>query len=305
VRVDRRGLLGLGVGAAVAPAVVRAATPATERIALWPGTPPGGPPTPVPRAFRAAAVPELIVHRAARPDGRGVLVIPGGGYGFVATGNEGAEVAAVLTRFGITAFVLSYRLPLDGWRQGAAVPRQDAQRAIRLIRERAAAYRIAPGRVAVLGFSAGGHLAGMLATSTAPAYARVDAADRHSVRPNAAGLIYAVSNMEAGRSFGGSRRNLLGPAPTPAEVARFAVDRRLAGAPPLFLLAAEDDATVPVVNTLDLAAAARRARVLLETHLFARGGHGFGVRPPPRSPASLWPELFDRWLAEMFSRTAG
>ena len=302
MRVDRRGLLGLGVAAAAAPA---AALPrARERVALWPGIPPGGLVPPPAGGFRGAAVPELGVSRPIRGDGRAVLVIPGGGYGALSLDNEGAAVGERLARLGIAAFVLSYRLPLDGWREGASVPLQDAHRAIRLIRDRAAAYRIAAGRVAVLGFSAGGHLAGMLATSTAPAYPRVDAADRLPVRPNAAGLIYAVSNMEAGRSFGGSRRNLLGPAPAPAEVARFAVDRRLPGAPPLFLMAAEDDATVPVVNTLDLAAAARRARVPLEVHLFARGGHGFGARPPARSPASLWPELFDRWLAEALSRTA-
>jgi acetyl esterase/lipase len=305
VTLDRRAVLGLGAAAAIVPATARAARwPAAERLPLWPGLPSGDPPSPPLRSLRGPAVPELGVYRPMRPDGRSVLVIPGGGYGFVSLENEGADVAELLVRVGITAFVLNYRLPIDGWRDRADVPLQDAQRALRLIREFAARYRIDRARTAVLGFSAGGHLAGSLATmAQVESYRPLDAADRQSARPAAAGLIYAVSNMSAGRSFGGSRANLLGRAPAPAVVRRFAVDEHLAGAPPLFLAAAEDDPTVPIINTLDLAAAARRARVPREIHLFARGGHGFGAHPPARSPAALWPELFDRWLAEALSRT--
>ena len=305
--LDRRGLLGLGAGLAVAPGAARAAVRrAAERVALWPGLPPGDPPRPPLRAFKGPTTPEFAVYRPVRPDGRGVLVLPGGGYGFVSLETEGADVAELLARAGITAFVLNYRLPVDGWRDRADVPLQDAQRALRVIRGGAVRYRVDPARVSVLGFSAGGHLAGCLATmAQVQTYPRVDAADRLSARPAAAALMYAVSNMAAGRSFGGSRANLLGASPTPAAVRRFAVDRHLAGAPPLFLAAAGDDATVPIVNTLDLAAAARRLNVPLEVHLFARGGHGFGAHPPARSPAALWPELFDRWLAEALSRTVG
>lgn len=302
--IDRRTVLGAAAGLAATPAVAQATTvlPLAERLGLWPGEPPGGLREPR-RRFRGAALPELGVHRPTRPDGRSVLVIPGGGYGMLSIDNEGTGVAGVLTRFGITAFVLSYRLPLDGWRDGAEVPLQDAQRAVRLVRAHAVRYRVDPLRVAVLGFSAGGHLAGALATMLAT-YPPVDAADRLSTRPAAAGLMYAVSNMTAGRSRGGSRANLLGPAPSPALVRRFAVDEHLMGAPPLFLAAAEDDTTVPIVNTLDLAAAARRAGVSREVHLFAHGGHGFGATPPRGSSAALWPELYNRWLIEAFSRTA-
>ena len=304
--LDRRVLLGLGAGLAVAPATARAAArwPATERVALWPRIPPGGLLRPT-TAFQGAATPELGVYRPARPDGRGVLVIPGGGYGFVSLENEGADVAELLNRFGVTAFVLAYRLPVDGWRDRADVPLQDAQRAMRLIREGAARYRISPNRLSVLGFSAGGHLAGALTTlADYRAYPPVDAADRLSARPVAAALMYAVSNLGPGRSRGGSRANLLGPSPAPDLVQRFAVDARLAGAPPLFLAAAEDDETVPIVNTLDLASAARRAKVPREVHLFARGGHGFGAHPPVGSPAALWPELYNRWLLEALARIA-
>ena len=182
------------------------------------------------------------------------------------------------------------------------MPLQDAQRALRLIREGAARYRVDAARVSVLGFSAGGHLAGCVATmAQIQTYPRVDAADRQSAHPAAAALMYAVSNMEPGRSFGGSRRNLLGANPSPAVARHFAVDARIAAAPPLFLAACEDDATVPIVNTLDLAAAARREKIAREVHLFARGGHGFGAHAPAKSPAALWPELYDRWLAEVLN----
>lgn len=305
--VVRRDLLALPLAVGAVPAAAQVATRATwplaERFPLWPAQPPGGPPNARPRG---TVLPEVGVVRPPRPDGRGVLVVPGGGYAAVALETEGTEVAEALARQGITAFVLNYRLPIDGWRDRADVPLADAQRAMRLIRAGAARFRIDSRRVSVLGFSAGGHLAGTLATlPDHAAYRPIDAADRLPARPAAAALLYAVSNLEPGRSRGGSRANLLGPAPDIHVVARLAVDRHLTGAPPLFLAAAEDDATVPIVNTFDLAAAARRARVPVETHVFQRGGHGFGVRLPRTAPASLWPDLYARWLAETLSAAAG
>lgn len=299
----RRDLLALPALAMVPAAVSGQGRPTApvERLPLWPGDPPGGPP---PAGARGTISPSLHVYRPARPDGRAVLVIPGGGYGFVALDNEGSEVAEVLSRFGITAFVLEYRLPGDGWADRANVPLADAQRALRLIRASAPRLRIDALRVSALGFSAGGHLAGALATlADVRAYAPLDSIDRESARLASAALGYAVSNLGLGRSFGGSRANLLGPNPSPALVRRYAVDQNLAGAPPLFLFAAEDDQTVPVINTLDLAAAARFAKVPVEVHLFSHGGHGFGVRLPRTASGSIWPELYDRWLAQV-TRTA-
>ena len=112
--------------------------------------------------------------------------------------------------------------------------------------------------------------------------------------------MYAVSNMDPGRSHGGSRANLLGPDPLPATQARFAVDRQVrAGSSPLFLVHAEDDNTVPVANSVDTLAAARRLLIPTEAHFLQHGGHGFGTRLSPRSPGSLWPQLFDRWMGEL------
>ena len=321
-RIARRDLLALTVGAAASPAVaVQTATPQlpqpswppAERILLWPGSPPGAPAT-LPRLapqitgrpgeyrdiwMRGTARPDIGVFRAARPDGRGVLVIPGGGYNFVSLRGEGTDVARALNARGITCFVLNYRLPAEGWSDRANVPLQDAQRALRLTRADARRYAVDPARLGVLGFSAGGHLAGSLATLFATdVYRPVDAADRQSARPAFAGLVYAVSNVDPGRSHGGSRANLLGPSPDPAMERRYATDRRIsATTPPLFIVHASDDATVPVFNSLDILGAARAANVAAEAHIFQKGGHGFGARLPRSFPASLWPDLFDRWAA--------
>ncbi|HXH16171.1 MAG TPA: alpha/beta hydrolase [Sphingomonas sp.] len=325
---DRRSLLSLPLAAGLAPAAfaqtaVRArpsglpAWPPAERFALWPGIPAGAP-TPLPvqrlatpqypdgyRDIQARGVvrPEVGVFRPVRPDGRAVLIVPGGGYSITSLRNEGIDVAHALNAFGITAFVLSYRLPGEGWADRADVPLSDAQRAMRLIRANARAYGIRAEKLGVLGFSAGGHLAGSLAVlHDFKAYRPVDAVDQHSARPAWAGLMYAVSNMDPGRSHGGSRANLLGPDPLPSTQARYAIDRQLrAGSPPVFLVHAEDDTTVPVANSVDTLAAARRAGIAAEAHFLQRGGHGFGTRLSPRSPGSLWPQLFDRWMGELVS----
>ncbi len=315
------------IGAAVAlPALVRPtaavaapaddpppAWPPAEHFPLWPGGAPGMPARPpVPELrrtvrpggyrdleTRGTMAPLIGVYRPRVPDGRAVLVIPGGGYSFAAIRNEGIDVAQRLAASGITAFVLSYRLPGDGWRDRADTPLADAQRAMRLIRAFAPRWRINPARASVIGFSAGGHLAGSLAAhAELRVYAPVDAADRQAARPAATAMIYAVSNVDPGRSHGGSRAQLLGPNPDPRLQERYAIERRLAGAPPLFLVHCEDDAIVPVVNSLDMLAAARRAGVAAEAHIFRRGGHGFGTRLPAATPASLWPELYVRWLGE-------
>ena len=315
-------MLALSVGAAAVPALAGAADyvphwPPAESFALWPGIPPGAP-AGLPRAapeitggsggyhdifMRGIASPDVGVVRPARPDGRATLVIPGGGYGFVSLRNEGLDVARALALHGITCFVLSYRLPGEGWLDRANTPLADAQRAMRLIRANARRYAIDPARLGVLGFSAGGHLAGSLATlHSAAVYQPVDAADRQPARPAYAGLMYAVSNMDPGRSHGGSRAALLGPTPDPAMQRRYALDRHvIGGTPPLFLLHAGDDDTVPVANSLDMLAAAHAARIPVEAHILERGGHGFGTRLARTLPGSLWPELFDRWSA---NRTA-
>ena len=305
------------IGGAAAIAVMGAGTAAAqtdandEVVRLWPGRIPGQTGKPIVRKIRdrskrpgffdrsvsGIAVPELVVKRPATPNGAAVLLVPGGGYGFLAYDNEGVEQARWLNALGVTCFILLYRLPGEGWDNRQLVPLQDAQRAMRVIRTGAATFGIDANRVAVLGFSAGGHLAGSLATRFAePTYAPVDAADRISARPDLAGLIYPVISMEAAITHKGSRDNLLGPSPTPAEVEAASVDKRVtADTPPVFLVHAGNDPVVPVANSLVMYAAMLAAKRPAEMNLFDEGGHGFGVRLPKTVPTSVWPTLFSAY----------
>lgn len=322
--IDRRhalvGSVAAGIGAAASPqtpppAVAGQRRPGApdpvETIDLWPGAAPGFParapietvverstdPGESDRAVHGIARPRLVVFRPATPNGAAVLVTPGGGYRWVVIDKEGYEVGRWLSARGYTVFVLFYRLPGEGWAAGPDVALSDAQRAMRLIRARAAHFAIRPDRVAAMGFSAGGHVCGDLATRFAAAtYAPVDAADRLSARPELAAPIYAVQSMSAPLAHPGSRTLLIGRDATPErERAHTPALHVTRDTPPCFLVHAEDDATVPVDNSLAMRAALRAAGVAVETHLFAEGGHGFGLRRVADKPAGAWIELFRRW----------
>lgn len=321
--IDRRQTLAaLGSAVAVAAAGAaraqdrapppRGAAPdPTEVLELWPVGAPGAPATlPVERieerskdpslSDRAATGivrPRLVVFRPAKPNGSALLVAPGGGYVRVVLDKEGYEIGRWLSARGWTVFVLFYRLPSDGWAAGPDTPLQDSQRAMRLIRARAQSYGIRPDRVAAMGFSAGGHVCGDLATRhDAEVYAPVDAADRLSARPDLAAPIYAVQSMRLPVAHAGSRAQLLGAAPTPSLEATHSIAGNVrAATPPCFLVHAEDDDVVSVDNSLAMRAALKQAGVSVETHLFAEGGHGFGLRGVAGKPAAVWPELFARW----------
>jgi acetyl esterase/lipase len=287
------------------------AWPAQERIRLWPGKPPGAParlPTPDPTMngvkgsrelwLRGVATPEVHVFRPARPDGSAILSLPGGGYGFLSVQNEGLDVAQRFNAGGTTVFVLAYRLPGEAWADRHLVPLQDAQRAMRLIRDGAASFRIDPARLGVIGFSAGGHLAADLAVAHGErSYAPVDQADRLPARPAFAGLIYPVVSLRSHATHRGSMENLLGPSAPDALIDRRSPLLRVgADTPPSFLVHAVDDSTVAVENSLDWLAACRAAKVPAEAHIFAEGGHGFGLHLAPHLPGSRWPELFALWM---------
>jgi acetyl esterase/lipase len=319
--IDRRLFIGAALGMALAPAATRAEQwgdpptpyapgpgqpvwPPAEHFALWPGRPPGAPdPLPVlaptmngPHErrelwLRGVAEPMVAVFRPARPDGRAVLIIPGGGYNFVSVHNEGIDVASTLTPHGITCFVLAYRLPGEGWANRADVALQDAQRAMRLIRARAATWRIDRAKLGLIGFSAGGHLGLSLAVGHSdPVYAPVDDADRLPARPAYAGIAYpAVHGFAA----------FWGDSPSADVQTRYTtLPRVVGGSPPFFLAHAMDDPVVPIQNSLDLIAVARFNHVPVEAHLFETGGHGFGaLHLPEGSSGRLWPESFARWTA--------
>jgi len=322
VRLDRRTILLGGLGLAAGAIAQTPPPPAegaralvhpdpSEFIDLWPSGAPGAPSPPPAEALRERSTdaayndrvllrvsrPRMAVFRPERPNGAAVLITPGGGYSWVVVDKEGYEVARLLRDRGVTVFVLFYRLPGDGWAAGPNVALADAQRAMRLIRHRAGGFGIDPARLCAMGFSAGGHVCADLLTRFAvPAYAPVDAADRLHARPNAAAPIYPVVSMSAPLAHAGSRRNLIGENATPElERAHSPHLHVPADAPPCFLLHAEDDASVPVANTLLLREALRARNVASETHLFPDGGHGFGLRLARGHSVEHWPALFNAW----------
>ncbi|HAY08118.1 MAG TPA: alpha/beta hydrolase [Hyphomonas sp.] len=288
-----------------------AVTEPAEIIHLWPESPPGGVPEGLAekiverdnpfglldRAVHEVTQPSLTIFRSPQPDGSVVLIIPGGGYKWVVIDKEGFEGARYFAAQGATVYVLRYRLPHQGWQAGADAPLQDAQRAVRVIRSRAAKDGIDPSRVMVMGFSAGGHVAGTLQTGfDAHVYEPVDQADALSARPDATALIYPVATMHLPFAHPGSRLNLIGEAPSPDAEAAWSVDHRVrAGQPPVFLMHAEDDEAVPVENSLMVYEALREAGVPVSMHLFETGGHGFGLRGIAGTPLEAWPGLVMDW----------
>jgi acetyl esterase/lipase len=323
--VSRRAALATLAAACASPALAQTAPPAvaaggrrlaipdpSETIDLWPAGAPGMPARPPvetvtergsdasfnDRFVTGVSRPRMVVFRPKQPNGAAVLIAPGGGYVRIVIDKEGYELARWFAERGITAFVLFYRLPGDGWANRSDVPLADAQRAMRLIRSRAAMYGIDPKRVCAMGFSAGGHVcASLLTRFAAPVYAPVDAADRLPARPDAAAPIYPVVSMQSPVAHMGSRNQLLGEAADAPLERAYSPDLNVpADAPPAFLLHAEDDATVPVENTLRLRAALRARGVATEMHLFPDGGHGFGLRFARGKSVEPWPELFHAWL---------
>ncbi|MGD8808262.1 MAG: GDSL-type esterase/lipase family protein [Gammaproteobacteria bacterium] len=294
------------------PATVPAAWLDAQVIPLWPDSPPGADgfavqplPADWPSVFvRNVDRPALHVFVPESPDGRAVLAIPGGAYQFVSVSNEGVDLAARLTPLGITVFVLTYRLPGEGWDARSVVPLQDAQRAMRVIRAQAGSFSIDPDTVAVLGFSAGGHLAASLATRfDERAYATIDATDRLSARPAAAGLVYPVVTMFEQWTHALSRELLLGPSPSLSDISRASAELNVdAATPPVFIVHAIDDRAVPVENSIRLMEALREAGRPVEAHLLQEGGHAFGVGFPA-TPSAQWPDLFDAWWNRLAPET--
>jgi acetyl esterase/lipase len=315
--MDRRAFIG-ALALTALPGTVRSAAPSVPAfdsimtLPLWPAAPPGGPGVDMAlradergsdlrhdRLLSAISRPLLCVFPAAVSDGSALLIMPGGGYRELQIDNEGFDVARRFNEAGVTAFVLLYRLPHEGWSDFSDVPLQDAQRAMRLIRANAVHFGIDPARVGVLGFSAGGHLAASLAThADVSAYALVDAAERMSAKPSFAALLYPVITMLRPFAHEASRDMLLGPRPSFAKRAAYSCERLVTGdTPATFLIAAADDPDVSPENTLKMFDALRRAHAPAEMHLFERGGHGFGIRGAVGWPAAAWPDLLLRWGA--------
>jgi acetyl esterase/lipase len=299
INIDRRSLLATALITAAA-SHARAQTAAPDVIELWPAALPGGPVNPGPEqrsptgSITHVSRPRLIAYLPARPNGTAAVVISGGGYAHIEAGKESTPACQWLQSSGTTAFELIYRMPEDGWPRLA--PFQDAQRALRIVRSRAATEGIDATRIGVIGFSAGGHLAGITAVQPAASlYPPVDAADSVSARPDFAGLIYPVLTMMPPFDQTHSRREILGPHPSAAESEAWSVERHVdAHTPPTFLAQAADDPISPVDNSLIMFSALRAAHIPAELHIFQSGGHGWGMGRPD-TEVHAWPALFAGW----------
>jgi acetyl esterase/lipase len=223
--------------------------------------------------------PTLTLYQPRTQDtGAAVVVFPGGGYRILAIDLEGTEVCDWLNGIGVHCILVKYRVPEPGPFPASSAPLQDAQRALGLVREHAAEWHIDPKRVGVLGFSAGAHLAAALSTHfDQRLYDPIDAADKLSCRPDFAAIIYPGYLALADQNF----------APN-ADI------QPTAQTPPAFLLQAEDD-PVHVENAMVYFMALKNAKVPAELHIYAEGGHGYGLRPTSL-PITAWPRLAEIWL---------
>jgi acetyl esterase/lipase len=265
--------------------VARAATLSRgQEILLWDGTAPNaeiGPDvsepsanSPLPKRFTVVNHPSIYAFPAPKPTGVAIIVAPGGGHSQLVIEKEGWEMADWLNKNGISAFVLKYRLArAPGSRYTVARDAlEDAKRAMRLIRSRAAEWGINPRRIGVLGFSAGGEVAALVETSFDRGEGRAeDAIDQTSSRPDFAVLVY--------------------PGFKPGAIA---VPKN---APPTFLVCADDDPS-HVVTTVNLYLDLQKQGVSSEMHIYATGKHGFGLRAPAALPVSTWPDRLKDWMID-------
>jgi acetyl esterase/lipase len=269
-------------------------SPGHTQVPIWPGAVPDAKPNPKPESVDSGggafdvSRPTMTVYTAKdRNTGVAVVVFPGGGYQALAMPGEGTEICDWLTSRGITCVLLKYRVPDSGPTMKDGRPYypkvqtalQDAQRTLGLVRQHAAEWHVDPHKVGVMGFSAGGHLAAAVSTHFAKrTYPSVDSADSLSCRPDFAILVYP------------------GHLWTPGTELTLRPDIRVrADTPPTFLLQAEDDNVDPVKHSLTYYVALQKAGVPTEMHLYAEGGHAFGLWPS-KLPIAQWPKLVETWL---------
>jgi acetyl esterase/lipase len=263
-------------------------------IALWPGE------TPNALGNAEKDVPTLtrFIPEEQSANGSAMIICPGGAYGALAP-HEGRDYARWLSGHGITCFVLKYRLGTDGYHY--PVQLQDVTRAIRLVRSRAAVWKLNPNRIGIIGSSAGGHLASLAMTRFDAGNSNAtDVVERESSRPDIAVLCYPVITM--GKfAHAGSKKNLLGPNAQLSVVDEASTELHVSkGAPPCFIWSTDEDTTVPIENSLEFAAALRKASVPFELHVYQHGKHGQGLGSKDYDPSKWLPWVAEctRWLKE-------
>lgn len=278
-------LAAILLGVLVAHAQPQAAIP------LWTGDAPGALGTE--EKDRPTLTPYLPETNKA--SGAAIVICPGGGYGMLA-GHEGHDYAQWLTQQGLTAFVLKYRLGAHGYRHPIML--QDAARAVRLVRARAEEWKIDPKRVAIMGSSAGGHLASTLLTHFDPGDTNTaDTVERQSSRPDLGILCYPVITM-ATHTHQGSKNNLLGKEPSEEIVKLLCNELQVTNnTPPCFIWHTWEDKAVKVENSLQFAAALQRAGVPFDLHIYEKGRHGIGLADKaPYTNAHPWSRDLVFWL---------
>ena len=272
-------------------------TPAqpTAPIVLWPEGAPGA------LGNEAQDIPTLTPY-FAKPEnatGAAMVICPGGGYGGLAE-HEGKTYALWFNDQGIAGFVLKYRLGSSGYRHPRML--QDAARAVRLVRSKAADWKLDPKRIGIIGSSAGGHLASTLLTHFDGGNEQAaDPVERASSRPDLGVLCYAVITMGP-LTHSGSKQNLLGSNPSPALMEEVSNELHVtAKTPPCFVWATDEDTAVPAENSLMFGQALRKAGVPFELHIYQRGPHGIGLGTRTFEPSKLhqWTHDCQIWLREM------
>lgn len=241
------------------------------------------------------SVPTITVFKPVKANGKTVIICPGGGYSILAFDKEGTKVAEEMTRWGVTCFVLKYRLPDDSANiDKSLAPLQDAQQAIRFIRSNAKEFGVNKNQIGIMGFSAGGHVASTAATHF---NFKADAAntDTTSVRPDFAVLVYPVISFDSTITHKGSRNNLIGAKPAKEATEFFSNDMQVTTkTPPSFLVHASDDGGVPVENSVRYYQACVKNKVPVEVHFYPKGGHGFGMAN--KTTDDNWLERLKNWL---------
>jgi len=261
-------------------------------VPLWDG------PAPQSHGTTPNDIPTLTVFlpENAVPPVSAIVICPGGAYAGLTFDTEGTNEAKWFQAKGVAAFVLKYRLPVNGYRH--PVPLLDVQRAIRLVRSHATDWQINTAKVGVMGFSAGGHVASTVDTHFDAGNASSDdPVEKQSCRPDFSVLVYPVISMKDGITHAGSKRNLLGPNPDPALVSSLSNDTQVTPqTPPTLLIFADDDKAVPPENSRLMYAALQQAGVPSALQEYPHGGHGFGYgRNPDPSPPGWLDKAYD-WL---------
>ncbi|WP_077397003.1 alpha/beta hydrolase [Bombella intestini] len=231
-------------------------------------------------------VPGLHIMRPARPNGAAIIIAAGGGYGHIAVGHEALPVARWLVSLGVTAAILLYRLPKEGWAEGMEAPLADARQALHMLQSGQGGEAIDVRRVGLMGFSAGGHLMGLTALQ------------KGDIPLALLMLLYPVVSVAP--PFTGSRtsRVCLGNDPTPVRAERWSLPPHVRDdAPPLFMAYALDDPIVLPAQEALLLQAYQRHRRPCEEHRFSTGGHGFGLGRKG-GPTEQWPILAERWMKQ-------